>query len=324
MKKKINIGIIGLGRWGKNYLRIFNEIKNVNIEILCDRNIKINSEKKFTKDSSLVTKSKEIDAVIIATEAKSHFKLASEALKNNKHVLVEKPLTDDYSTSLNLSALANKKKKILMVGHTFLYNPAIQKMKSILSKNTIGKIYYINCRRTHIGPIRKDVNVVWDLATHDVSIINYLLEETPKKVFSVGAKHISKNTDVSYINLIYKNKILGNIHVSWEDSNKTRTVEIIGSKARILFDDLNLLEPIKIFNKGIGIKDKNINFGESKFMQRDGSILSPKIETKEPLKQMCINFIECILRNRQPLSNGKFSSDIIRTLDKINKNIFLA
>ncbi len=324
MKKKINLGLIGLGSWGKNYFRIFSDLKKSNIKLICDKKIKNIYGSIFTKYSSDLINSKEIDAVVISTEAKSHFKLAHDALMKGKHVLVEKPLTTNHFSSEKLTKLAKSKKKVLMVGHTFLYNEAIKKIKKIIKSNSIGKIYYINCRRTHIGPIRKDVNVIWDLASHDISIINYLLDDSPNKTFSVGAKHISKNLDVSYINLFYKNKIIGNIHVSWEDSNKSRIVEIIGSKARIVFDDLNLLEPIKIYNKGIGIKHDNSNFGESHFKLRDGNITSPKVQLKEPLREMSIEFLNCIINQKKPISDGVFSTKIVKILERINKKLNLA
>lgn len=319
--KKINIGVIGLGRWGKNYLRIFNELHRSRVILVCDKKFVQIKNQNYTTSSSELIKSKEIDAVVIATEATSHYELAKKALLNNKHVLVEKPLTDNYKTSIELAKLSKVKNKILMVGHTFLYNRAIQKMKKLINNNKLGKIYYINCRRTHIGPVRKDVNVIWDLATHDLSIINFLLDQSPKKVFATGGKHISNNIDVAYINLFYKNKIIGNIHVSWEDSNKSRTVEIIGSKARIIFDDLNFLEPIKIFNKGIGIDSNFSNFGESQYKLRDGNIISPKIFLNEPLKEMCDNFLESIILNKKPLSDGVFSANLVKTLDVINQKI---
>ena len=318
---KINIGLIGLGAWGKNYLRIFNELPRSKVILVCDKKLTKIKNKNYTNNSSELFKSKEIDAIVIATEATSHYELAKKALLNNKHVLVEKPLTDNYKTANELVKLSKVKNKILMVGHTFLYNRAIQKIKKYINNNKLGKIYYINCRRTHLGPVRKDVNVIWDLATHDLSIINFLLDQRPKNFFAVGGKHISNNIDVSYINLFYKNKIIGNIHVSWEDSNKSRTVEIVGSKARIIFDDLNFLEPIKIFNKGIGIDTNFSNFGESQFKLRDGNILSPKILLNEPLKEMSNNFLESIILNKNPLSDGVFSANLIKTLEEINKKI---
>ena len=318
--KTIKIGIIGLGNWGRNYVRIFGSNNKVKILKICDKKKNQSYKYNFTSNYKNILNDKSIDAVIISTGASSHFNLCKAALENKKHVLVEKPLTTNYKKAVRLKKLSEQNKKILMIGHTFLYNSAIIYLKKIIAK--VGKIYYINCKRTHTGPIRKDTNVIWDLAPHDVSIINFLLDSSPQKIFSVGARHLhSNNEDVSFINLFYEKNILANIHVSWEDSNKSRTIEIVGSRCRIIFDDLNLLEPIKIYNKAIAQNNLVKNFSEFQYVLRDGSIISPKIIYKEPLKVMCDDFINSIIKKKKPKSNANVGVEVVRIIDLINKKI---
>jgi predicted dehydrogenase len=318
--KTVKIGIIGLGSWGKNYLRIFSSHNKTKIIKICDKKTNQSYKFNFTSNYRNILNDKSIEAVIISTGASTHYNLCKAALENKKHVLIEKPLTTNYNQALKLKKLSERNKKVLMIGHTFLYNSAIIYLKKIIAK--VGKIYYINCKRTHTGPIRKDTNVIWDLAPHDVSIINFLLDSSPKNIFSVGAKHLqSNNEDVSFINLFYDKNILANIHVSWEDSNKSRTIEIVGSRSRIIFDDLNLLEPIKIYNKAISHANHVKNFSEFQYVLRDGSIVSPKIIYKEPLKVMCDDFINSIIKKKKPKSNASVGVEIVKIIDLINKKI---
>jgi predicted dehydrogenase len=229
-------------------------------------------------------------------------------------VLIEKPITLKLNEAEHLNKVAKKKKKVLMVGHTFLYNQSVLKLRELIKKKIAGKIYYINCRRTHLGLIRKDVNVIWDLAPHDISIVNFILKKEPLNLKVSTSQFLKKGrSDVAFLNFIYPKNILTNIHLSWLDSNKCRTIEIIGSKARILFDDLNLLEPIKIYKKKL-LKKKN----DQNYHLRDGNILSPQIKIKEPLFEMCKDFIKSIKYKTKPVSDFKVGYACIKALKLSN------
>jgi predicted dehydrogenase len=329
MKKKISIGIIGLGHWGKNYLRLFSNIRGVQILGLCDINIekKVDLIKDFkniliTKDYNDLIKNTTIDTLIVATNADSHYEIVKKSLKNNKNILCEKPLTLKTKQALELEKLSRKKKKILMVNHTFLYNPAVNLMRKIIVNGKIGKIYYLKATRTHLGLIREDVNVIWDLIPHDIAIFNYLLNSIPIKISGLASSFLKKNrNDAAFINMKYPKNIISNIHVSWADTNKERKIEIVGSKGRIVFDDLNNLEKVKIFEKGISVSEKYNNFGEFQLNLRDGSIISPNFKMVEPMRVVCNNFIKCLQKKIIPYSNGKFAAEIIRVINKIHNNL---
>ncbi len=322
----VNIGIIGLGHWGVNYLRIFHALDDVKIVSCCDtssENLKkvcSYSGIQLTPNVCNIINNSEIDGVIIATPASTHYKIAGDCLKAGKDVLAEKPLTLNPEEALELCNVAEMKNRILMVGHTFLYNPGIRMIKEYIESDELGQIYYFQATRTHLGLIREDVNVVWDLAPHDVSIFNYLFEALPIGLNAVGTDHLKTNReDVAFINLVYPNNIIGNIHVSWENSNKQRTLNIIGSKARIVFDDINNLERVKLFKKGIQISEDYNNYGEFQLRLRDGDIIVPKINLYEPLKEMCSHFIKCVRDRTRPLTDGVSGYEVVKVISDIEK-----
>jgi predicted dehydrogenase len=260
------------------------------------------------------------DAVVIATPAVTHFKLVKMALDAGKHVLVEKPLTLKVSEAEALTRLAARQKKVLMVGHTFLYNSAVVKAKQLIRAGEIGRVYYLKAVRSHLGLIREDVNVIWDLATHDVSIFNYLLGKAPSSASAEGARLLgSRREDVAFITLRYGRELLAHIHVSWADTNKQRTVEVVGSKGRILFDDLNTLEPVRLFRRGISSERGISNFGEHKYLLRDGDIISPNIKMREPLAAQCEHFLDCILKGRSPLTGGREAVAVVKSMCLVEK-----
>src|SRR3954453_3769340 len=224
-----------------------------------------------------------IDAVVICTEAASHFSLALRCLDAGKHVLVEKPLTTKVNEAQELTTFADSKRLTLMVGHTFVYNSAVRKLKEYVSEAP-DEVYYLHARRTNLGPVRRDVNALWDLATHDIAIFNYLLDKSPEWVSAVASRVLRNGReDVGFISLGYPNNLVGHIHVSWADPNKAREVEVVCSDKRIIFNDLSGLEQVRVFQKGIRpMVAEPANYGEYRLQIRDGDILSPKIEVSEP------------------------------------------
>lgn len=325
----IKLGIVGCGHWGKNYLRIFSFLSGCRVKYCVDSQNKafVNFKKQypgivFTSNFKKMTDDKEIKAVIVSTPASTHYLLGKKILNAGKDLLMEKPLALNPDEAEELVELAKKKKRILMVGHTFLYNSAVRSMRKYIRNGKIGKIYYIQAVRTHLGLIREDVNAVWDLAPHDVSIFNYLIGDMPEFVSAVGGNFLRKGReDVAFITLKYPNGILGNIHVSWADSNKVRRVQAVGSKARIVFDDLDNLEKLKIYEKGIATNLSYTDFGEFQYVLRDGDIFSPKIDQSEPLKEQCRHFIECLKENKNPLTDGKNGLEVVRVMEGIHSSI---
>jgi len=264
---------------------------------------------------------RQTQAVVVSTPAASHFRIAKQCLDAGKDVLVEKPLALTVHDAEELTGIAQRKGRILMVGHTFLYNMSLRKTKEVIDRAEIGKIYYIKAVRSHLGLIREDVNAIWDLATHDVSIFDFLLGIDPIEVHAVGMSFLQpKREDVAFIAFRYPAH-LGHIHVSWADSNKQRSIEIVGSKGRILFDDLNTLEPVRIFEKGIELDHDVANFGEYKYLLRDGDIISPRIKMQEPLNVQSEHFIDCVANRSQPLTDGLNGVRVVRVMCRIEEAI---
>jgi predicted dehydrogenase len=326
----INIGIIGCGYWGVNYIRVFTELVDSEVTKACDKRAgRLDFVRQryptveVTSYPHDLLEDSEIDAVVISTPADSHFALAEKGLLNGKHLLVEKPLTTTVKEGEKLVDLAEKTSKILMVGHTFLYNAGIRKMKECIQAEDFGRMYYLHSTRTNLGPIRNDVNAIWDLAPHDVSIFDYLLEAQPLWVSAVGSGLLGNSKeDVGFITLAYPKDVIGNIHVSWADPNKVREVVAVGSRRRIVFDDLNNLERVRIFEKGVSPSTVEADsFGEFRFLVRDGDIISPKIEPSEPLKNQCAHFLDCIEKGIRPLTDGQNGLDVVRVMEAVQESL---
>ena len=315
--KPINIGIIGLGYWGKNYVRIVDELAQVELTWCCDIAGRTDSgNSKFVTDykSSL----DHLNAVIVATPASTHYTIVKDCLIAGKDVLVEKPITLNTREAEELVAIAKKTNRILMVGHTFLYNPAVLKLKEYIDTNYLGDIFYLYLTRTGLGPIRKDVNVVWDLASHDISMLLYLLGTTPMSVCAMGQSYLQKAVeDVVFASLRFPDNILGAIHVSWLGPYKIRQVTVVGSKRMVVFDDVNKLEPLKIFDKGVDLKSEDRYVDQ--FQVRDGDINIPKLDMREPLKSQTIHFLECVKERKEPLTNGKEGLEVVKVMEEIDK-----
>ncbi|MBU1122414.1 MAG: Gfo/Idh/MocA family oxidoreductase [Candidatus Omnitrophota bacterium] len=325
----VKVGIIGCGHWGPNYARCFNKLKNTTVAVCCDlkddnlsRMKSLFGEVEVTKDYRDILKNSEISAVVVATSATTHYSIIKDCLECGKDVLAEKPLTLVPAQSLELAVLAESKNLILMVGHTFLYNTGIRKLREFIDNGELGKIYYINATRTHLGLIREDVNAVWDLTPHDVSIFNYLTGSLPVSVSAVGAAHLKKGReDVAFINLVYPDNIIANIHVSWADTNKERTIRLVGSNARAVFNDLDNLEKVKLYKKGISVSQNYDDFGEFQLLLRDGDIISPRIEIKEPLKEQCSHFLECVTKRLTPFSDARNGFDVVKVMSSIERSL---
>ena len=327
---KIGIAVVGCGYWGINYLRVFNELAGSEVVAICDqRKERLQEIGQRYPGAVLKTELDEalqipgVDAIVVGTGATTHFDIAKAALSAGKHVLVEKPMATTVQDCHDLIALAKMYNRTLMVGHTFLYNSGIRKVKENLSRDDMGQIYYLYSTRTNLGPIRYDVNALWDLAPHDVSIFNYLLGRSPEWVSAVGANVLgSENQDVGFVSMGYGKNVIGNIHVSWADPNKVRQLVVVGSNRRIVFDDLNALERVKIYEKGVVRRAPEANtFGEHQFMMRDGDIYSPNVEINEPLKTQCLHFLDCLANDKSPLTDGWAGMEVVKVLTAIDQSI---
>ncbi len=328
---QFGIGIVGCGYWGINYVRVFNELPGARVAAVCDaRRERLEEVGRRFPDVHLTTDLEELlsrenlDAVVVCTEATKHYGVALRCLAAGKHLLIEKPLTVHLGEAEELTLRAEQSGLTLMVGHTFLYNAAVRKIKDYLQQNP-GEVYYLCARRTNLGPVRRDVNALWDLATHDIVIFNYLLDCTPEWVSAVGARVLRNcREDVGFISLGYPGGVLGHIHVSWADPGKAREVEVVCSDKRIVFDDLNGLEQVRIFEKGIRpVPAETVGYGEYRLQIRDGDIISPKIEISEPLKNLCRHFLECMATGRQPLSSGWNGIEVLRVLSAADQSMEL-
>ncbi len=326
--KKINLGIIGLGYWGPNLYRNFNNNKNYNIIAVADKDIK--KVKKYSiNDSNIriyvdykkLILDPDIDAVAIATPVSTHYTISKFALINNKHVFVEKPLADSSSKCLELIRISKKNKLILFVDHTFLYTEAVNKIKTISSKKDFGEIMYYDSTRINLGLIQNDINVIWDLAVHDLSILDFIQKSNPLYVSAVGHRHIkSKPITSAYLTLSYTNNFVAHINVNWLSPVKIRQTILGGSKKMILYNDLEPSDKIKIFNKGVNVvvdekTSKNlVNY-------KLGDTYIPNLQNKEALSLAVKEFFMSINQSREPLTNGARGYKIVKILESADKSI---
>jgi predicted dehydrogenase len=329
VNRALNIAIIGCGYWGVNYLRVFSELPDCKVSLVCDTSeerLKMVRERfpliSTTRQAAEVFGSRWVDAVVVATPAASHFELSSQGLAAGKHLLVEKPVTTNVPDAGALIRHAQQAQLVLMVGHTFMYNSGILKLKELMRGPDFGQVYYLHATRTNMGPVRDDVNALWDLGTHDVAIFNFLLEGVPLSVSAVGSKVLGKaREDVGFVTLRYPNNVLANIHASWIDPNKVREVVAVGSRRRIVFDDLNNLERVRIYEKGLSATMEADTYGEFRLIVRDGDIISPRVPPSEPLKNLAAHFLACVAGNQKPLSDGRNGMDVVRVMAAIDRSL---
>ena len=324
----VNVGIIGGGYWGSKHIRNFHEVPEANLSMVCDldkrRLQQVQTLYPYVKTTSdfgdLLRDS--LDAVVIATPVNTHYPLAREALLNDKHVLVEKPMTTSSVEAKELIELAESRKKVLMVGHTFVYNPAVDYLRKLVQSGELGDIYYINSARLNLGLFRTDVNVVWDLAPHDTSIIFYLLDKEPLSISARGAGHIDPDVcDVAYLELRFPGETLVNIQVSWLDPCKVRLMTIVGSKKMALYDDVSENEKIRIYDKGLTVNGDNGKLTAWPPSYRYGDVTIPFISNAEPLKVQTKDFLDCISNGKRPKSDGSIGLKVVKVLELANKSL---
>ena len=325
----INIGVIGCGYWGPNHIRNFHALSNCNMLVCCDKDANRLEHMKGLYPAIETTNATEdlfrdnrLDAIVIATPVFAHYELAKKTLESGKHVLVEKPMTDSVETSLSLIRLAREMNRVLMVGHTFEYTAAVNKVKEIMDSGELGEPLYVSSTRRNLGLFQPDINVAWDLAPHDISIITYLLDEIPVSVNCQGKSHYKKDIeDVATMTLNYTNGVIAFIHSSWLDPNKVRKTTIVGSKKMLLYNDVETQEKIKIYDKGVDAPPHYDTYADFQFSYRYGDIYSPRLEDYEPLREQSKHFLECIERGSQPRSCGYSGLRVVSVLEAASQSL---
>jgi predicted dehydrogenase len=325
------IAVIGCGYWGMNYVRVLGDLPDSHVAAVCDQRASRLDEvaRRFrhvdlTTDVDEALEADGVEAAVICTEAATHRGIAGRALELGKHVLIEKPLTTDLREADELIALAAANDRVLLTGHTFLYNDGVRCMKELVRDGALGEVYYAYARRTNLGPFRKDVNALWDLAPHDVAIFNYLLDDTPTWVSAVGARVLQNGReDVGFICLGYPSGLLGHVHVSWADPHKVREFVVVGSDRRIAFNDLDVVERVRVFDRGVkpDPEDGPTSFGEHHLQIREGDITSPVVSGTEPLKRLSGHFLHCIRRGDRPETPGRDGREIVAVMQAVQQSL---
>ncbi len=349
--KPPRVGVVGAGYWGPNLIRNLAELPGAPLAAVCDKqasrleyvHARYPGVRLYDSFDALL-ESPEIDAVAIATPAETHARLAKQALERGKHVFVEKPLATTSAACLELAALAQARGLVLMVGHTFLHNDAVRWMKARLEAGELGEVLYLYSRRLNLGQVRQDINVVWNLAPHDISIMLYLLDERPARVTCAGHCFLQPGVeDVAFLTLEFGTlpgssaRRAAHIHVSWLDPNKVREVVVVGSKKMIVYDDVDPDHMIQVYDKGVDRvpvvtagstngtatdpRERAETFGEFKLLLRTGDLLVPKIRFAEPLRNEMAHFVECVETGTEPLTGWLNGLEVVRVLEAADASL---
>ena len=329
MSKKIKVGVAGCGYWGPNLIRNFRSLADCHLKMMCDlstarlKHLKsLYPEVEASTDYKHMLNGINLDAVVIATNVKTHFPLAKAALLAGKHTFIEKPMAASVAQCEELVDIAKKNGLVLMTGHTFLYSPVVRKIKEIVDKGDIGEIRYISARRLNLGLFQKDINVAWDLAPHDLSIILSIMGEMPESVNCRGSAHITPGIeDVTTMCLSFSRQRSATIQSSWLDPRKVREMTIVGSKRMIVYDDLAPLEKIRVFDMRVERPPHYDTFGEFQYAYHYGDMYAPYIKQEEPLKTECQHFVDCIKYGTTPVSCGSRGTELVSILEASSESL---
>jgi predicted dehydrogenase len=319
----IKIGIIGYGYWGPNLVRNFSESRAYKIQYVCDLEPgKLTRVKdrypaiELTSDYKELLNSSDVDAIAIATPVSTHFNLALKALESGKHVLVEKPLAEDSNKCKRLIDAAQRRHLVLMVDHTFPYTAAVRRIRKLIEDNFLGEIYYYDSVRVNLGLFQHDVSVIWDLAVHDLSIIEFILKERPVAVSATGMKHFRDQTEnIAYLTLFFDSNTIAHIHVNWLAPVKVRQTLIGGSQRMIVYNDLEPTEKIKIYDKGISLHDDETQIQQMRVGYRTGDMWAPNLEGTEALRELVEHFARCIEKGEEPLTGAESGLRVVRMME---------
>ena len=319
MQSKPNIGVVGCGYWGPNLIRNFSALPECNLKAICDSDstrlglVSASFPHAETHTSfDIFISDADLDAVVIAVPVRHHYTMARRSLLAGKHTFIEKPMASTVDECRKLIEIAEEKGLTLMVGHTFLYSPVVRKIKEIVDSGEIGRIHYISCRRLNLGLYQKDINVVWDLAPHDLSIILYLMNTQPTEINCRGKTTCNANIpDVSNMTLMFADEGFATIHSSWLDPRKVRDMAIVGDSKMIVYNDLKPGEKIKIYDMRV---EPQVVPNESRVSYHYGDMRSPYISPAEPLQVECAHFIDCIVTGKEALTNGRSGLEVVKLL----------
>ena len=323
----VKFGVIGYGYWGPNVVRNLNLMDKAEVLVVCDKSPasrkrvqKAYPSLRVTSDAAEMMSSKDLDAIAVITPVWTHYELAKAALEHGKHVFVEKPFTSNTAQAEELINLAVKKNLKIMVDHTFLFTGAVKKIRQLLKEGTLGNLYYYDSTRVNLGLFQHDVNVVWDLAPHDLSIIDHLIAESPEALVATGQTHLNGCEDVAFITLYFPNKIIAHINVNWLSPVKVRTTLIGGEKKMLVWNDLEADEKIKIYDKGVDVKNQQglynllVNY-------RSGDMWAPQVEQVEALSQELAYFVDCIAHDKVPFNDGAAGLRVVKLLEAADQSL---
>jgi predicted dehydrogenase len=324
----VEVAVVGCGYWGPNLVRNLVENRACRRIVCCDldsdqleRLSKRHPSLFYTTDLDEILKDSSIDAVMIATPVSTHYELATKAIRAGKHTFVEKPLTSTVEQAMELMEQADARGLTLMVGHTFEYSPPVLKIKELISQNELGTIYYISSTRVNLGLHQSDISVVWDLAPHDLSMLLFWLEETPVRVFAMGKAFVQKGIpDVAFVCMEFASGVIAHVQVSWLSPSKLRRTTIVGSSKMLIYDDTEHIEKVKLYDKGVDFKEPQ-TFGEFQLSYRSGDIVSPKLDTYEPLQVEVDHFLNCVLTREAPRSDARSGIRVVRVLEAVDRSM---
>jgi len=329
MKNQLSVGVVGCGYWGPNLVRNFRSLPDCRLRMMCDLSVdrlghlrSLYPEVEGETNYDHMLNGANLDAIVVATATRLHFPMAKASLLAGKHTLVEKPLAWSSAECEELIAIARKQGVVLMVGHTFLYSAPVRKIKEIVDRREIGDIRYISARRLNLGLFQKDINVTWDLAPHDISIILYVMQERPQSINCRGTAHVTPGIeDVTSMTLHFANQRSAIIHSSWLDPRKVRDMTIVGSKRMIVYDDVALQEKIKIYDVRVERPPHYDTFAEFHYAYHYGDTYCPYIKQDEPLKTECQHFLDCIRQGAAPLTGGESGLEVVQILEASSESL---
>jgi predicted dehydrogenase len=324
----MRIGVIGYGYWGPNIVRNFHSQEKSEVVLVADRNPKCEARLKkvypsiaFTTDENEVLTSPNIDVVAVVTPVWTHFELAKKALENGKHVFVEKPFTYSVEQGEQLVELADRKNLKIMVDHTFLFTGAVKKIKELVDRRELGDLYYYDSLRVNLGLFQHDVNVIWDLAPHDLSIMDHVIAAKPEAVVATGERHLNGVEDVAFITVYFPKHIIAHVNVNWLSPVKVRTTLIGGEKKMLVWNDLEADEKLRIYDKGVSMSTNPSNLHQLLVSYRSGDMWAPQVENIEALRAETTYFLKCIEENIKPMNDGEAGLRVVRILEAADRSI---
>jgi len=326
-KAQIRFGIVGYGYWGPKVIRNIDLLEEAKVVAICDKSAtsRRKAEKMYsgvfvTDDANELMTSPDIDAIAVVTPVWTHYELAKAALENGKHIFVEKPFTSNSTQAEELIALAEAKNLKIMVDHTFLFTAAVQKIKQLMQEGELGQLYYYDSTRVNLGLFQHDVNVIWDLAPHDLSIMDYLIEKSPEAIVATGQTHLNGHEDIAFITLYFPDKVIAHLNVNWLSPVKIRTTMISGEKKMLVWNDTEADEKVKVYDRGVNVASREgvynllVNY-------RSGDMWAPRIEQTEALSKELAYFVDCIINDKTPMNDGKAGLRVVKMLEAASESL---